>query len=151
MRRLAAGLVTACLCAVLPTALIAQGKRDYRARLSPVPIDVAMQATIAGAGTVHATLAGARLTISGTFSGLKSPATVARVHIADKGLRGPAAFDLTIAPATSGALSGALDLTPAQVDDLAKSRFYIQVHSEKAPDGNLRGWLLPQAPETRKH
>lgn len=143
MRWLTAGLVAA-LCAGLSIAGASQGKGQYRARLSPVPIDLAMQAMVAGTGTVSATLAGNRLTLSGTFSGLKSPATVARVHIADKGLRGAAVFDLTIAPATSGALSGALDLTPAQVADLAKSRFYIQVHSEKAPDGNLWGWLLPQ-------
>jgi hypothetical protein len=143
MMRLAAGLMVV-VCGGLAI-VAAQGKASpYRARLSPVPIDVAMQATIAGTGTVTATLTGARLTISGTFSGLKTPATVARVHIADKGLRGPAAFDLTVTPATSGALSGTVALTPAQVEDLAKSRFYIQIHSEKAPDGNLWGWLLPQ-------
>jgi hypothetical protein len=141
MERVSAGLMV-WLCAGL--AISAQGKTQYRARLSPVPIDLAMQATIAGTGTVTATLTGMRLTISGTFSGLKSPATIARLHMADKGLRGPAVFDLTVDPATRGTLSATLDLTPAQVDDLAKSRFYIQIHSEKAPDGNLRGWLLPQ-------
>jgi len=30
------------------------------------------------------------------------------------------------------------------VTDLASSRLYIQLHSEKAPDGNLWGWLFPQ-------
>jgi len=30
------------------------------------------------------------------------------------------------------------------VTDLEKGRFYVQLHSEKAPDGNLWGWLLPQ-------
>ena len=30
----------------------------------------------------------------------------------------------------------------AQSDD-KRERLYIQVHSEKAPEGNLRGWLLP--------
>lgn len=140
MARLTAGVIVV-VCAGLGVA--AQGTQ-YRARLSPVPIDLAMQATISGTGTVTATLTGTRLAVSGTFTGLKSPATVARLHIADRGLRGPAAFDLTVTPATSGALSGTLDLTRAQVDDLAKSRFYIQVHSEKAADGNLWGWLLPQ-------
>ena len=36
------------------------------------------------------------------------------------------------------------DLTPIQLADLEKGRLYVQVHSEKAPDGNLWGWLLPQ-------
>jgi hypothetical protein len=136
--------VAVVLWAGLAGASLAQGKTQYRARLSPVPLDVAMQATIAGTGTATASLTGSRLTISGNFSGLKSAATIARVHIADRGLRGAPVFDLTVAPATSGAISGTLDLTPAQVEDLTKSRFYIQIHSEKAPEGNLWGWLLPQ-------
>ena len=148
MRRLAA--VAVVLWAGLSGAGLAQGKAQYRARLSPVPLDVAMQATIAGSGTATATLTGTQLAISGTFTGLRSPATIARVHIADKGLRGAPVFDLTVVPSTSGAISGTLDLTPAQVADLAKSRFYIQIHSEKAPEGNLWGLLLP-ATESRKH
>jgi hypothetical protein len=57
-------------------------------------------------------------------------------------------FDLTVTPGTSGKISATLDLTPAQVDDLAGERFYVQVHSDKAPDGNLWGWLLVQ--ETKR-
>ena len=124
--------------------------RTYRTRLSPVPIDTAMMAAIAGSGQVTATLTGTRLTISGTFEGLKSPATVARLHRAQKGVRGPAVFDLVVAntpgaSSTSGTLSATLDLTPTQVDDLGRERFYVQVHSEKgvAPDGsNLWGWFI---------
>ncbi len=123
--------------------------RTYRTRLSPVPIDTAMMAAIAGSGQVTATLTGTKLTISGTFEGLKSPATVARLHRAQKGVRGPAVFDLVVANApgassTSGTLSATLDLTPTQVDDLGRERFYVQVHSEKAPEGNLWGWLQLQ-------
>ena len=54
----------------LSVALSAQGTRTFKARLSPVPIDVAMQATIAGTGAVTASLAGSRLTINGTFDTL---------------------------------------------------------------------------------
>ena len=148
MKPLAAVAVVAW--AGLAGAGLAQGNAQYRARLSPVPLDVVMQATIAGSGTATATLTGSRLAIAGTFSGLRSPATIARVHVADKGLRGAPVFDLTVSASTSGAISGTLDLTPAQVEDLTKSRFYIQVHSEKAPEGNLWGWLLPPS-ETRKY
>lgn len=126
----------------------AQGTKTYRARLSPVPIDVAMQQTVAGSGTVTATLAGNRLTINGTFDGLKSPATIARLHRGLKGVRGPVAFDLTVTRETSGAITGTIQLTPPQVEDLARERYYVQLHSEKAPDGNLWGWLLPQ--ETKR-
>jgi hypothetical protein len=121
-----------------------QAKQQYRARLAVVPIDVAMQGTVAGNGTVTATLAGTKLTVSGTFANLKTPATIAKIHVAPKGIRGPAVLDLTVTKGTSGTLEGSFDLTPSLVDDLMKSRFYIQLHSEKAPEGNLWGWLLPQ-------
>ena len=120
-----------------------------------------MMATTAGTGAVTATLTGTKLAISGTFEGLRSPATVARLHRAQKGVRGPAVFDLVVAntpgpsgPAShhssssAGSISGTLDLTPTQVDDLGRERFYVQLHSEKAPEGNLWGWL--QLQETKR-
>jgi hypothetical protein len=127
--------------------LTAQQPKPYRARLSPVPIDVSMQATIAGSGTITAVLTGARLAITGSFDGLKSPATIAQIHKGPvRGVRGPNILDLTVAKtdAASGTISGAFDLTAIQIADLEKGRLYVQLHSEKAPDGNLWGWLLPQ-------
>jgi hypothetical protein len=124
--------------------LCAQVPQRFKARLSTVPVDLAMLATVAGTGSVTAELSGARLTINGTFAGLRSPATVARLHKAPMGLRGPAVSDLTVAKATSGAVSGNLTLTAGQLEDLRGSRFYLQIHSEKAPEGNLRGWLVPE-------
>lgn len=116
---------------------------QYRARLSVVPIDIAMQSTIAGSGSATATVKGTTLTINGTFSGLKTAATVARLHRSPKtAMRGPAIGDLTATAETSGSISGSLELTKAQIDDLAAGRIYIQLHSQKAPDGNLWGWLL---------
>lgn len=134
--------------AALPASAVAQAAAQYRARLSPVPIDLAMQGTVAGSGSATATLTGRTLTITGTFAGLKTPATVARLHSGVKGMRGAAVSDLTVSTGTSGTLSGTVELTAAQVDDLKSSRLYIQLHSQKAPDGNLWGWLLPQ--ETRR-
>ena len=119
-------------------------KGQFRARLSPVPIDLTMQNVIAGSGTATATLTGTKLSINGTFTDLKSPATVARMHVAPRGMNGPAQFDLQVSSGTSGTITGTFELTPAQVQDLNTNRFYIQLHSEKAPQGNLRGWLLPQ-------
>ena len=55
--------------------------------------------------------------------------------------------DLAVAKGTeptAGTITGTLDLTPALVTDLEKGRLYVQLHSEKAPDGNLWGWILPQ-------
>ena len=118
---------------------------QYRARLSVVPLDVAMQSTVAGSGSVTATLKGTTLTVTGTFTGLKTPATAARVHRSPKtAMRGPALGDLTATAATSGTISGAIELTKEQIEDLAAGRVYVQLHSEKAPDGNLWGWLFAE-------
>ena len=132
---------------VAVVALTAQQPKTYKARLSPVPIDVAMQATIAGSGSVSAVLTGTKLAITGTFDGLKSPATTAQIHKGPvRGVRGPNVLDLAVAKtdAASGTITGSFELTAIQIADLEKGRLYVQLHSEKAPDGNLWGWLLPQ-------
>ena len=120
----------------------AQGGDKLRARLSPVPVEAATVAGITGSGSATATLTGTTLAITGTFEGLRSPATVAHLHLGMKGVRGPAIFDLTVSKATSGTIGGKLTLNRAQVEDLKKDRFYVQINSEKAPEGNLWGWLL---------
>ena len=57
--------------------------------------------------------------------------------------RGPVEFDLTVEKAASGVISGTANLNRSQLDSLRKGWFYVQIHAEKAPDGNLWGWLLP--------
>jgi len=90
-----------------------------------------------------AQLAGTKLTVSGSFEGLKTAATVARLHMGVMaGVRGPALQDLTISKAMSGTISGTADLTPPQLETLRKGGLYVQIHSEKAPEGVLWGWLL---------
>jgi hypothetical protein len=128
-------------------ALTAQQPRTFKTRLSPVPLDVSMQATVAGSGSVSAVLTGSKLAVTGAFDGLKSPATIAQLHRSPvRGVRGPSVVDLVVSKtdAASGTLSGTVDLTAIQIADLEKGRLYVQLHSEKAPDGNLWGWLMPQ-------
>lgn len=131
--------------AAAPTA---QQPKTFRTRLAPVPIDVSMQATVAGGGSVSAVLTGTKLAVTGTFDGLKSTATIAQVHKSPvRGVRGPKVLDLTVTKTdggVSGTLSGSFDLTALQIADLGKGLLYVQLHSEKAPDGNLWGWLSPQ-------
>ena len=135
-------IAVAALFALLPVLpLQAQAAKTYKTRLSPVPVP-AYQPTVVGTGTVTATVTGTKLAISGTFEGLATPATIARIHKSPKpGVRGPVLFELTISKGTSGTISGSFDLTAAQAQELAQSRYYVQIHSEKAPDGNLWGWL----------
>lgn len=129
--------------------LLAQANKTYQARLAPVPIDVAMQATIAGSGSVKAIRAGNKLSLAGTFTGLRSPATIAQLHKGPvTGVRGPVVANLVVEKGTNGSISGSVDLTPALADDLDRGRLYVQLHSEGAPDGNLWGWLL--TPENKR-
>jgi hypothetical protein len=123
--------------------LTAQAPETFKARLSPVPVDAKTRADITGVGSVTATLAGAKLSITGSFEGLRSQALDAKLHQGPAtGVRGPAILDVTIPHATSGALSASLNLTPQQIESLKKGQLYLQIDSEKAPDGNLWGWLL---------
>lgn len=133
-------LFTAIVFSVCATA---QTPETYKTRLAPVAIDAAMKVTIAGEGSATALLAGAKLTVSGTFAGLKSNATMAHIHQGSAtGVRGDKLLDLTIDKAMQGKLAGSFDLTPEQVENLKKGKWYVQIHSEKAPAGNLWGWLL---------
>jgi len=126
----------------LALAAPAQTEQKFKTRLAPVPRDTPMLATVAGIGSAAAVLSGTKLSVTGTFEGLKSPATTARVYQGKAiGVRGPVAFDLTVTPAVSGSISGSSDLTAGQVENLKKGKFYIQIDSEKAPGGNFWGWL----------
>jgi hypothetical protein len=144
-RRLAAA--AAVLAAVLLLFVVgsaAQNAETFKARLSPVPINISMMATIAGSGSLTAALKGKQLEIQGTFEGLRSPATTAQIHRGPKGIRGPviANTELTVTKATKGTISGTIELTPDQIADIRNGQWYVQIHSERAPDGNLWGWLL---------
>ncbi len=121
-----------------------QGEELFEARLSPVPINISMMATIAGTGSLTATLKGRQLTIQGLFEGLRSPATTVQIHRGPKGIRGPVIpnLELTVTKAVKGTVSGTLQLTPQEITDLRDGRLYVQIQSERAPDGNLWGWLL---------
>ena len=121
----------------------AQKPQTFKGRLSPMPVDATNQGATTGVGAVTAVLTDTKLSVSGTFSGLQGAATIAQIHIGPRGVPGPVALDLTVSKATSGRIQGELTLTAAQVDHLKRGRLYIQIHSEKAPEGNLRGWLLP--------
>lgn len=142
-----AALVSAAAMVSAGTAgLAAQAARTFTIRLSPVPVDgPPMMATIAGLGAATATLTGTQLVVSGTFKGLKSPATLLKLHRGIRGVRGPAIADLAAPQAAlAGTFSATIELSASQADDLTRGRLYLQLYSEKAPEGNLWGWLLPQ-------
>ena len=122
---------------------LAQNGQSFRARLSTVPVDATMLPTVTGSGSLKAVLAGDKLTLSGSFEGLRSAAVRASIHIGpQKGVRGPAVYDLNVTKEKAGSVSGSVDLTASEVEDLKNGRLYVQIDSERAPEGNLWGWVL---------
>jgi hypothetical protein len=136
--------VVALLVALAGGTASAQAPLKFKTRLSWVPIDPTTAPAVTGIGSATAELVGNKLTITGTFTGLRSPATTAELRRSYKtGVRGSAMSALTVTKDASGTVTGTVQLSTDQIDDLKKGKLYVQIASEKAPEGNLWGWLLP--------
>ena len=126
--------------------LHAQGEEKFKVRLFPAPPLGTQVANVAGSGSAAASLSGKKLSITGSFDKLASPATAASLRIGQfTGVRGESLHELTISKTgagNSGTISGTFDLTNDQLDALKKGKLYIQIQSEGAPNGHLLGWLL---------
>jgi alcohol dehydrogenase (cytochrome c) len=113
----------------------------YRARLSPMPVNAQTVRAITGVGQVRATLDGNRLTVTGEYRGMSTPATSAHVHLAAPTMAGPVAAPLQVTGGQAGQLSGSITLSAEQLAALRNESLYVQVHSEGNPNGELRGWI----------
>ena len=141
-----------CVVLLLSGLAFAETATKFKTRLSPVAMDASMRANITGSGSAVAVLTGSKLVVTGSFEGLSSPATTAQLHESTvTGVRGPAMLDLTVSKGRSGTINGSFELTPQRIASLRKGRIYIQLQSERAPDGNLWGWLLPDDIHAEEH
>lgn len=100
--------------------------------------------TASGMGMFALSSDGTRLNYLISFDGLSSAETVRHIHRGAIGMNGPVAFDL---PAGSPK-RGELVLTPMDLTDLQAGRFYVNIHSETFPGGELRGQLVQAACST---
>ena len=73
---------------------------------------------------------------------MSSAAIAAHIHQGRAGQRGPIAFQLSVSRSSSGVLGGGVRLTGEEVEALRDGAYYIQVHTEGNPGGELRGWIL---------
>ncbi len=143
-RRGAALAMGAALAAVLLAGTAAAQAR-YETRLSSVADDLSTRDNVLGEGRARASLEGDQLTVSGEYKGLPSNATGAELR---QGYAIGAPSDQVVGPlqvsgGQQGTLSGTLKLTKSQLTAMKAGWMYVQIKSEKAPDGNLWGWLLP--------
>lgn len=139
-------IVLACAGLVLTAAGTgsSQTSERFHARLSVVPVDAATSRRTAGTGTIHATLTGAELVLSGRFEGMKSAATQAHLHRAPKGRRGPPVATFAVPKAASGVVDARVTLTEELVRALRAGELFVQIHTEGNPEGEIRGWLFPE-------
>jgi hypothetical protein len=95
--------------------------------------------TPAAHGAFTATLTGSTLTWKLTFSKLSGPATAAHIHLGAKGKSGNVLIPLCT-PCKSG-VSGTATLKSSVKADFTKHLLYVNVHTAKNPNGEIRGQL----------
>ena len=141
---LAALVLAALVMTLAVVTAAAQEPERYGERLSRMPVDLRTTSAISGGGDVTAELVGNDLTIIVRFSGLSSGVTAAHVHNAPVARRGGVAFAVDLGGATgiAGEIADTVTLTDDQIAELRGERYYVQIHSENNPGGELRGWLL---------
>ena len=90
-------------------------------------------------GRFTGTLVGSKLKWKLTFSGLTGPATAAHIHLGAMGKAGNVAIPLC-APCKSG-VHGKATLSASLKSALAHHKLYVNVHTAKNPNGEIRGQL----------
>jgi hypothetical protein len=74
-----------------------------------------------------------------TFTHLSGDATAAHIHMGVRGVSGPVVFPLC-GPCTSP-MTGAIPLTTGQLNDLKARKMYVNVHTAKNQNGEIRGQI----------
>ena len=126
-----AAAITASLAVAPVSAEMLTFKADLKAASEVPPTD----STATGTATVDVDTATKELKWTIQYSGLTGDATAAHFH-------GPAAVGENAGPAVdiSGKIeSGSATLTDAQLADLQAGKLYINIHTAKFPDGEIRG------------
>lgn len=107
-------------------------------------------------GAVKAELQGNRLVVSGAFSGLSSPVATqilggAHLHLGYAGQTGGVEFELAtdfnedLTAGTFKASDNTFELSAEQIRQVRGRQFYINIHSQNVPSGELRTQLLFEA------
>jgi CHRD domain len=93
-----------------------------------------------GSGLFTATLTGKKLVWRLVFRKLSGPAVAAHIHLGRPGKAGNVAVPLC-GPCKSG-VSGKATLTSAQLKALLGGGTYVNVHTAKNPNGEIRGQVV---------
>ena len=129
-----AGALASVLAVTSASAEMLAFKADIKGASEVPPTDSAAT----GSATVDVDTATKELKWTIQHSGLTGDATAAHFH-------GPAAEGENAGPAVdiSGKIeSGSATLTDAQIADLQAGKLYINIHTAKFPDGEIRGQVV---------
>jgi hypothetical protein len=129
---------------VLAAASIATGTTaapplTFKAALSAAQVTPHPKGTKTGAsGTFKATLTGTRLKWTLTFTKLTGPAIAAHIHLGARGKNGMALVALC-APCKSPVSGTANSVTDDEAALMMKGGAYVNVHTDKNAEGEIRG------------
>ena len=92
-----------------------------------------------GKGTFTGDISNGKLKFTLKFSGLTGPATAAHIHMGSVGKAGPVVVPLC-GPCTSP-VKGNVRISAAVIKAIRKGAAYVNVHTAKYPNGEIRGQL----------
>jgi hypothetical protein len=92
-----------------------------------------------GKGTFTGDISGHKLKFTLKFSGLTGPASAAHIHLGPKGKAGPVIVPLC-GPCKSP-VTRTVSVTAAVIREIEAGKTYVNVHTAKFPNGEIRGQL----------
>jgi len=120
-----------------------QAMQVYEASLAGAQEVPPVTTTATGAAEVRYNPATSMLSWRVTYSGLSGPATGAHIH----GPAGPgqnAGVLIPFSNAGTSPITGETRITAQQLGQLSSGQWYVNVHTAKNPDGEIRGQLRPR-------
>ena len=145
MKKLVSLLAAIAVCALALSALSGAAVKTtvWTAALSSgqeVPKQVVKMA--AAQGLFKGTVTGTTLKWKLTYSHLTGKAMAAHIHMGAKGKAGNVLAALCgAAPSCKSGLTGSTKLTPAMTTAFSKHLLYVNVHTAKNPNGEIRGQI----------
>jgi CHRD domain len=138
-------ILVASLTAIVWAGLAQAAPESFKVLLSGAQSVPSVQTAGTGSADITYDPATRKVTWSITYSGLSSPTTMAHFHgPAPAGKNGPVVIWLsTKGSPPASPITGEATLTPEQAQQFAAGDWYINVHTQDHPAGEIRGQVVP--------
>ncbi len=139
-------IVAACLTGIMTWAAPSQAApQSFKVTLTGAQQVPPVQTSATGTADLSYDPATRVVTWSVTYSGLSGPATMAHFHgPAAAGKNGPPVIWLTEkGKPVESPIKGEATLTPEQAQQFSAGEWYINVHTQTNPGGEVRGQVVP--------